>query len=124
MKGAGIRTEAPDGGCRGRRHMRGAGVARADGGGAAGAQRVRVLSPEAGPDRGLRAQGMPDRDPRRLAHADEDAMAAYCEQSEDDIRALVTRAFTRSQSLSISRASSLTRSGSQSASRQPVVPEC
>ncbi len=107
--------------------MRGAGPVRANGSGAAGAARrargrACRLANGPGLQRRLRAQGMPDSDPRRLAHADEDAMAAYCEQSEDDIRALVTRAFARSQSLSTSRASSLTRSGSLS--RQPVVPEC
>lgn len=59
-------------------------------------------------------QGLVSRDPRRLAHADESAMVAYCEQSEDDIRALIARAQTRSQSMVPARSGSgaLVRSGS------------
>lgn len=59
-------------------------------------------------------QGLVSQDPRRLAHADESAMVAYCEQSEDDIRALIARAQTRSQSLAPAQSGSgaLMRSGS------------
>ena len=64
-------------------------------------------------------QGLVSRDPRRLAHADESAMVAYCEQSEDDIRALIARAQTRSQSQSLAPA----RSGSGALMRSGSTPE-
>ena len=73
-------------------------------------------------------QGLLSRDPRSLAHADESAMAAYCDQSEDDIRALTTRALLRSQSTNLgARNGSLTRStsvaSSTSAGRPAAMPE-
>lgn len=72
-------------------------------------------------------QGLLSRDPRSLAHADESAMAAYCDQSEDDIRALTKRALMRSQSTNLGRNGSLTRStsvaSSTSAGRPAAMPE-
>ena len=80
---------------------------------------LELLETVAGSSAACSPQGLVSRDPRRLAHADESAMVAYCEQSEDDIRALIARAQTRSQSQTLA----LARSGSGALMRSGSTPE-